>query len=133
MYRHAVFFFLFLVLAGCGDRTSAPSRYAKLVELSPDLFRLEIKDMHWTPLFTASGFGGFRESIYFWVELNGHDSVFRDPPLHENGIDFHPSIGTITINREKGLVIIELKRIISGYGNLLKVDQSPANGTYIIK
>ena len=123
----------FTVIVACAESRAEPQKYATLENLATDKVKLEIKDTRWTPLVGPSGFGGNKESLYFWATLEGAGPVYQNPELHENGPNFYQSLGTITVDRKKGTVTIELNRVLSKAGEPQRTEPSPANGTYAIK
>ena len=95
---------------------------------------LQIKSKYWLPLLGPDGPGGPREKAEFWINLKGQGPVYQDPDLiYNDPIEETHNRGTITIDKKKKQVIIDLQRIISKPDEPEKIEPSPANGTYRLK
>ena len=117
------------VIVGCVENRSDPPKYATLEVITPDKVRLEIKDTHWTPLIGPNGFGGNKESVYYWATLEGPGPIYVNPELHENSpiSNSHQSFGTITIDKINKTVSIELSRVLSNPNEPKRTEPNPAN------
>ena len=104
------------------------------VSEAPSRVCLEIKSKYWLPLLGPDGPGGSRESIEFWTNLEGEGPVYRDTDLIDNNpTEETHNRGTITIDKKKKKVIIDLQRIISKPGEPEKTEPNRANGAYHLK
>ena len=113
-------------VGGPGKLTPVPTATGSLC--------LEICSTSWVPLLGSDGFGGRRTGYEYWSILDGAGPVYIDPVLHENGLN-RPFVnrGTITIDQKKKVVIIDLRRVVSGAEEPVRTEPSPANGTYSLK
>ena len=99
-----------------------------------DRFQVLIVTDQQEGVFTVHGLGrGNLTGLYYWVTLSGPGPTYVEPKLYINSNTQFKHLGTITVDREKKQVLIDLKRVVSKPGELEKLEPSQANGTYLIK
>jgi hypothetical protein len=106
------------------------------VSKNPAIICLEIQARYREPLFGVEGFGGSGEEIQYWANLEGQGPVYRDPEVYRNGGGLSWKArhrGTITVDRSKKLVVIDLNRIVSDLGEPEKLEPSGVNGSFRIR
>lgn len=124
----------FSSLTGCGSRENS-EKYVELKLDEQGRSQVLIWQDVWQGLYTAHGYGGYVHNMYYWTTLSGNGPDFVNPKLNKNGTrsEQHEHRGTITVDRTKKKVVIDLQRIVSKQGEPERLEPSPANGTYPIK
>lgn len=122
------------ILGGCQTAPTESEKYAELRDRGSDSLQVLIVADQQEGVFTVHGLGrGNLTGLYYWVTLSGPGPTYADPKLYINSNTQFRHVGTITVDRGKRQVVIDLKRVVSKPGEPEKLELSPANGTYPIK
>lgn len=123
-----------LLFGGCQASSRESKKYAELRTGDGGRVQVVIVADQWGGIFTVHGFGpGNVKNLHYWTTLSGPGPTYVNPALNMNSNTQFKHVGTITVDRMKKQVIIDLNRIISKSPDAEKLEPSPANGTYPIE
>ena len=121
-----------LMLSACmSGKPNATNRYVDLVDRGLAGLDVLITREEWGGFWGPEGYIGFQTRDYR-ANLVGNGPVYTNPWF----ADDPPSIrcvGTITIDRERGVVMVNMRRVVSNTGERERTKAHPANGTYLIR
>ena len=130
-FQSLLFACLFLV-GGCTGRSGPESRDgAILIEQGPSQTELRFWKHSWGGIVGVHGYVGY-VTYSCAAALDGSGPIFRNPKFLDNPPDFR-CVGTITLDRRRNEVIVEMRRLISKPGEPEQGKAHPANGKYRIE
>jgi len=109
-------------------------KFAELRVVSDNECQVLIYFDQWKRLINHDGFGGgYRRLYIYWANLSGPGPAYVNPHMMRESIYQSDYKGTISVDREKRTVVINLTEIISKPGEVEKLVPSPINGLFHIK
>ena len=120
---------LFLAVACQFRQDTGENHYAELIHDKGNTW-VRIHSRIWEGLYGVEGFKGYR-NISYLAKLDGPGPTFTDPPFW----DFPPrtsAIGNITLDLEGRVIVLNMRRVVSGFGPTAQTTAHPGNGRYPI-